>query len=427
MKNNFAPEINNQSQHIIKMQQRFLDEKDERKRKEIMKRIEEIQKKEKKKFRETIISTTALMVQRKVKIVNLIMSFLVISNVAVSLFENSIFIDPRYAKDSDGNIIIENGEKKIEKPEYTADSLVTSMKWLNVGIVVLMELILFYRYTLDIKYLRKLRHAGKNDNLITTGLWKNLLLEFSILAIISPPHTTHILEGKMLFGNFAYASDSIILVFVFPKLYYLSNIYQDFSLWVTKPVQSIARQFNIKVGFSFAFKAQMKEYPILTIAFILMFSVSMLMIMIRVFEYGYSDDNELSSSKGIINSRFKSYADNFWLVIISMMTIGYGDMAPNTHFGRGLIFIASIVGMLIVSLLIVTLSFMVEFSREEQKAYSIILNKESNREKKVRSVLLIMSIMQLFKIKKYGQSHKYKTRYVINNIGCFYSWNLYSK
>jgi hypothetical protein len=403
-------DLANQS-NIAKMQQRFLDEKDERKRKEIIKRIELMQKKEKKKLRDTITTTAALMINKKIKIVNVIISILVIGNIGISLFENSIFIDPKYAKDIEGNIIIENDVMKIIKPEYTADSLVDSMKWLNLAIVCTMELFVILRYLLDLKYLQKINKAGKYDSLITTGLWKGLILEFAILAIIAPPHTTKILKGLMLFGRFTYASDSIILVFVFLKLYYLSKMYSDFSLWATKPIQIIAKQFNIKIGFSFAFKAQIKQYPLVTIFFILIICLIILSIMLRVFEYGYSDDEVIPGSKGITNTRFKSYQDTFWLIIVSMLTIGYGELYPNTHFGRVIVFLGSVIGMLIISLLIVTLSYMIDFTREEQKAYNMIVSKNVNRMKKVKATMLLSALLQLSKAKKYGHSHKYKTRY----------------
>ena len=65
---------------------------------------------------------------------------------------------------------------------------------------------------------------------------------------------------------------------------------------------------------------------------------------------------------------------------------------------------------MIVSLLIVTLSYMVDFTREEQKAYNMIISKNVNKEKKIKATLLLLAIFRLSKTKKYGHSHKYKTR-----------------
>ena len=61
-----------------------------------------------------------------------------------------------------------------------------------------------------------------------------------------------------------------------------------------------------------------------------------------------------------------------WLVIITMTTVGYGDGYPSTHCGRIIATIACIIGMLLISLMVVSLTVSSEFSKEEAKAYYIL-------------------------------------------------------
>lgn len=42
--------------------------------------------------------------------------------------------------------------------------------------------------------------------------------------------------------------------------------------------------------------------------------------------------------------------------MITMGTVGYGDYSPKTYLGRSLLFLASITGIIVASLLILTLS-----------------------------------------------------------------------
>jgi hypothetical protein len=44
------------------------------------------------------------------------------------------------------------------------------------------------------------------------------------------------------------------------------------------------------------------------------------------------------------------------MIIITMGTLGYGDYFPKTYPGRGITFLASISGVIMTSLLIITLS-----------------------------------------------------------------------
>ena len=53
---------------------------------------------------------------------------------------------------------------------------------------------------------------------------------------------------------------------------------------------------------------------------------------------------------------FGFYWNCFWCIIITMTTVGYGDYFPTTLLGRIVIFITSIWGVFIVSMLVVALT-----------------------------------------------------------------------
>jgi hypothetical protein len=62
-----------------------------------------------------------------------------------------------------------------------------------------------------------------------------------------------------------------------------------------------------------------------------------------------SERNIQSSSLGI-------FGNSLWCVMITMSTVGYGDYYPMTYLSRIILFLASITGIIIASLLILTLS-----------------------------------------------------------------------
>lgn len=56
------------------------------------------------------------------------------------------------------------------------------------------------------------------------------------------------------------------------------------------------------------------------------------------------------------NSNFNNFEDFVWCIVITMGTIGYGDYYPATYAGRMIAFAAAISGIIMASLLILTLS-----------------------------------------------------------------------
>jgi hypothetical protein len=59
-----------------------------------------------------------------------------------------------------------------------------------------------------------------------------------------------------------------------------------------------------------------------------------------------------------------------WLTIITMTTVGYGDLYPKTFAGRFFGVMSFIVGNMMISLMVVALSSKTAFSIQEVKAYN---------------------------------------------------------
>lgn len=63
-----------------------------------------------------------------------------------------------------------------------------------------------------------------------------------------------------------------------------------------------------------------------------------------------------------------------------MTTVGYGDGYPSTHLGRFVASLACLLGMFLISLIIIALINLTDFTQQERKAYDIIkiLNNRKN-------------------------------------------------
>ena len=72
-----------------------------------------------------------------------------------------------------------------------------------------------------------------------------------------------------------------------------------------------------------------------------------------------------------------------------MTTVGFGEGYPSTHLGRIFGVFACIIGMLLVSLMVVSLTVSSEFTPEEEKAYKILkkMNDDENTKDKAANVM----------------------------------------
>jgi hypothetical protein len=61
-----------------------------------------------------------------------------------------------------------------------------------------------------------------------------------------------------------------------------------------------------------------------------------------------------------------------WNIIITLTTVGYGDLYPKTIFGRVVGIIVCFWGMFIVSFFVVSLNTMLTFNANEEKSYNLL-------------------------------------------------------
>ena len=92
-----------------------------------------------------------------------------------------------------------------------------------------------------------------------------------------------------------------------------------------------------------------------------------------------------------------------------MMTIGYGDIYPQTHFGRFVAICACLIGMLLVSTLVLALSSHLEFTGDEARAYSKIKSLHSSEEVKQRAGAVIAAAL-IMKKEINSMPHQFASR-----------------
>ena len=162
-----------------------------------------------------------------------------------------------------------------------------------------------------------------------------------------------------------YLLSDLILAFMFIRIYFIIRVIFNYSKYSDEFSQKIAHHHGISANMRYAFKARLTRFPSQTITLLFIWSTFVLAYVLRIFEMPYY--------AAIHDREFQSLFNSIWCIVISITTIGYGDVVPYTFLGRMLIMIASIWGTFLISLIIATVADAFTLKRNELKAFHHLL------------------------------------------------------
>ena len=212
-------------------------------------------------------------------------------------------------------------------------------------------------------------NMSDSDNLINTGLWQSLLWEmFTYLFMPYPFLTTLTYEevGNSYTedaGAIFFVNDVLLCIGIFARIYLLTRTIMSVS-WYTDPrAQRVCSIYGCDATNNFAIKCMMKVYSHRVLAISLVISVLIFAFNLRLFE------RPLSESTG---QDFNSMINSIWNILITMTTVGYGDLFPKSNVGRLVGILCAFWGVIYVSLFVVALTNMLEFDSPEKKAFMLL-------------------------------------------------------
>jgi len=115
---------------------------------------------------------------------------------------------------------------------------------------------------------------------------------------------------------------------------------------------------------AFVIRAIMRYRPFVFVGIILVLGACFFGFMIRVAEA------PLSRNKA--TSNFSSLENCLWISIITMTTVGFGDITPVTTGGRIIMIFCSVFGVVIISLMVVTVTNTLNMNQNENKAFMLL-------------------------------------------------------
>jgi potassium intermediate/small conductance calcium-activated channel subfamily N protein 2 len=145
--------------------------------------------------------------------------------------------------------------------------------------------------------------------------------------------------------------------------------------------------YGCEANMLFAIRSFMKTSPFIFTSLVMGFSIVVFSQALRICEGPLTrvlDDMDLHDIENSI-----------WVVILTMTTVGYGDYYPRTIGGRGVIFFCSITGVIIVSIVVVTVTNLLEMEKVESKAFTTINRVQLKAKVKKQAAKVIQQLLRL--------------------------------
>ena len=103
-------------------------------------------------------------------------------------------------------------------------------------------------------------------------------------------------------------------------------------------------------------------------------------------------------------------------MIVTMTTVGYGDGYPSTHPGRLQSFIACVLGTVLVSLMVVSLTNTSELSSGQQKVYNEQLKEKAREQVESKASIFLVSLFYVNEMNKQMMKGKTSADFILKRF-----------
>jgi len=242
-----------------------------------------------------------------------------------------------------------------------------------------------------------------NDNLVTKSFVTKeelikLILKCVISAIFYPPGLNKVFIGVNNSVTFVLSLNILFLLVTYFKLI---NIY--FAVYYLSPFnnllyKTICTSNMIKLDFKFMLRFLLNTFPMSFI--IINFVILCILVCILVFSiehFSINIYNEIYNNKG--DNDLTNIYNEISLYCFFIFKYIHGDIRPQTLFGSFILLVGGTMGLFLSSYCVYYINNLMEFTTEEQQAYSKLvklLNPLNNEHKSANLLKVFMQMNKLY-------------------------------
>lgn len=196
-------------------------------------------------------------------------------------------------------------------------------------------------------------------------------------------------------GNYRMVSlDAILSILMLARLY-IVGIFTvvHHHLLTDTATQSLGALNKVKIDTSFVFKALMSTMPGTMLIILMLLILIIDSWCLRTCEIYYNP-----------NSPESSYLNSMWLIAITFLTIGYGDLTATTYCGRFVSVLSGLMGVGSTALLVAILAQKLQQTRPEKYVHNFVSRIQLDKIRKNAASDVIKHALLLWNMKRQGLS-----------------------
>ena len=249
-----------------------------------------------------------------------------------------------------------------------------ALKAVIFALTILGLMFLVQYYIESLRYFRQQRIVDESDDLWTSGLWVRLAFELLVCSIHAPPG----LEGTFSVYNaateeeYVHSFDEVMGFFSLLRVYlWFRGVHFLAGFSSNMTFLRLAHSHHVQLSPMFTFKFMLYKFPLRTLAVLFPALIVIMGFALRIAEQS-------------AQPAFKYLMNNWWLVSVTMTTVGYGEIYPKSTGGRAVAIMVCILGNILLAVLLTTADEIMAISDNSKEVADGLVEYETGQ--KIRNI-----------------------------------------
>ncbi|CAD8159739.1 unnamed protein product [Paramecium pentaurelia] len=282
---------------------------------------------------------------------------------------------------------------------------IKTLLYLILFLTIISIIMTLMAYLAELEFKKRSLTVPNASNIFQTNLIFLLLIETTILLPCPTPYT---IQYKVSFSQrysdqprFYFVNEILTFVMLFRTLLIL-NIAFKFQPFYSNRVNRLCGIYQVEFGPHFIFKVMIREHPYSTL-----FGLFCIGIFLFSYQLEISERSLLRTTTEIDHYNINN---SLWVCMITIFTVGYGDIYPTTELGRLAMTLGLFYGVALTSLF--TAILYADLQPFVSELRSITLLDKTNIKMDIRQVAERI-LLNFYKLNTY--LHKYQVKNSIND------------
>ncbi len=327
------------------------------------------------------------------------------------------------------------GSELLYQNSNTMNDEVNAWKIATSATTLLLLIVVFLMHDWDLNIEKRRGYVAPESTIFSAGRHRSIWFDLIVCAIHAPAYvhmefnepvakSAHDFDLPEVKAH--HTLDSIANVLMTLRLYLLFPLIHHFLGLTGSGPRLVARYTNIIFDMNFTLKAILDRHSLRALVIMIVAVAVHASWCVKILERSLCCDwiedewEVVANTWGVCGQHqplaYENFLDSFWNSIVTMTTVGYGDLSPLTIGGRIVSIWSSFLGITIFALLVNVMTDMTTFRPRERKAFDLISKGEYRQTTSRLACLLLQRCWLAHKYRKTGdmiKAKEYKKKYYL--------------